>query len=53
MDHRGDGALAVGARDVEREKRALRMIERFTEMTDVLETQLDAEGLEREKPIQQ
>jgi hypothetical protein len=27
--------------------------ERVTEVTDILETQLDAEGLEREKPIQQ
>jgi hypothetical protein len=29
------------------------MAERVTEITDVLESQLDAEGLEREKPIQQ
>jgi hypothetical protein len=29
------------------------MVERVTELTDVLESQLDAEGLEREQPIQQ
>jgi hypothetical protein len=29
------------------------MAERVAEVTDVLEPQLDAEGLEREKPIQQ
>ena len=29
------------------------MIERFAEATDVVETQLDAESLECEKPIQQ
>jgi hypothetical protein len=29
------------------------MPERLAELTDVLETELDAEGLEREKPIQQ
>ncbi len=29
------------------------MVERVTERTDVLEPQLDAEGLERVQPIQQ
>jgi hypothetical protein len=29
------------------------MVERVTELTDVLEPQLDAEGLEREQSIQQ
>jgi hypothetical protein len=29
------------------------MSERLAQFTDVLETELDAEGLEREKPIQQ
>jgi hypothetical protein len=29
------------------------MTERVAEVADVLEPQLDAEGLEREKPIQQ
>jgi hypothetical protein len=35
------------------EEGALRMPERVAELTDVVEPQLDAEGLEREKPIQQ
>jgi hypothetical protein len=29
------------------------MAERFAQFADVLETELDAEGLEREQPIQQ
>jgi hypothetical protein len=29
------------------------MAERLADLTDVLETKLDAEGLEREEPIQQ
>jgi len=53
VHHRGDGTLAVGAGDVQREEGALRMTERGAERADVLEPQLDAEGLEREKPIQQ
>jgi hypothetical protein len=34
---------------MKRDERALRMIERVAEEPDVLETQLDAERLEREK----
>ena len=53
VNHRGDGSLAVGSRDVQREERAFRMIQRVAQVPDVLETKLDAEGLEREKTLQQ
>jgi hypothetical protein len=50
MHHRRDRSFAVGAGDMEREKRSFGVIERVAEMTDVFETQLDAEGLERKEP---
>ena len=51
MHHCGDRSLAVGAGDMEGEKRPFGVIERVAETTDVLETQLDAERLERKEPL--
>jgi hypothetical protein len=52
MRHRRHRSLAVGARDVQRGERTLRMIERLAETRDVVETQLDAEGLERKEALE-
>ena len=51
--HGGHRALAVGARDVQGGEAPLRMAERLAEARDVLEPQLDAEGFERRKPVEQ
>src|SRR5438105_9179145 len=53
VNHGGDGTLAVGAGDVKREERAFGMIQRLAQAPYVLETQLDAEGLERKKTLEQ
>ncbi len=51
--HRGHRSLAVGARDVQGGEAPLRMTERLAEGGDVIEPQLDAEGLERKQTIEQ
>ena len=53
MDHRRHRPFAVGACDMQRGKGALGMIQRVAKMPDVLEAQLDAEGLECKETIEQ
>ncbi len=53
VHHGRDRAFAVGAGDVQRGEAALGVAERLAESRDVLEPQLDAEGFERGKPIEQ
>src|SRR5205814_7668201 len=53
VNHRGDRSLDVGSGDVQREERAFRVIQRVAQVPDVLETKLDAEGLERKKTLEQ
>ena len=49
VDHRRHGSFAVGAGDVDRSKRALRIAEAREQRADVVESELDAELLEAEK----
>jgi hypothetical protein len=49
IDHRGDGALAVRAGDVDGPKRSLRMAEAVENRADVVETELDPEVFEAEE----
>jgi hypothetical protein len=53
VSHRRHRALAVGAGHVQGGEAPLRVAERLAEARDVLEPQLDAEGFERGKPIEQ
>src|SRR5688572_17744299 len=53
VHHRGYRTLAVGSRDVQGGEAAFGMTERFTQARDVVEPQLDAEGLERKQTVEQ
>ena len=53
MHHGRHGTLAVGAGDVKRRKRPFGMVERGAQARDVVETELDAERLEREETVEQ
>jgi hypothetical protein len=52
MRHRGDRSFPVRTGDVQRRERTLGVIECLTETRDVVETELDAEGLERKQPLE-
>ena len=53
VDHRGDGALAVRAGDVERRERPFGMPQRGAQPGDVVEPELDPERVEREEAVEQ
>ena len=52
VGHRRDRSLSIRAGNVQRTKRTLGMAERLAESRDVVEAQLDAEGLEREETVE-
>ena len=52
VGHGRDRSLSIRAGNVQRTKRTLGMAERLAESRDVVEAQLDAEGLEREETVE-